>query len=150
MRLPEKNQERFQRTIVRTIVTTTLITIILMLSHLFPGHQVSKSNLFGIVWTMIFSIVFTGHWLEIIFINYLKFKLPLGNLALLYFTRIIYWFISAIPLYMLANVIRGLLTNQGFRLGNWWIFGFFYILLELFFQAVIHFRLKKSFYNGVY
>jgi hypothetical protein len=149
MKPPEKNTERFLQTITRTIFTTTIIAFILTFAHVFPVVGMSKLFLFAAIWLMIFCIVFGGHWLELMFINYIKLLLP-QNRILLYFARIIYWFLSAIPLFMLATWVGSLLINQGLRLGNWWAFGFFYIGIELLMHAIMHLRGKKSFYNAVY
>lgn len=149
MKAPEKYTEPLLQTLVRTIITTTVIAAILTFAHILPGHGLSKPALFGTIWLMVFCIVFGGHWPELLFINFIKFILS-QNLVLLYFVRVAYWFLSAIPLFMLANWAGSLLTPHGLRPGNWWQFGFVYIGIELTMYAIMQLRWKKSFYNGVY
>ena len=148
MKAPEKNTERLLQTIIRTIITTTIIAAILIFAHIIPGYGMSKPTLFGTIWLMIFCIVFGGHWLEVLFINSIKFMLP-QNMFFLYFVRIIYWFLCAIPLFILANWSCSL-TGYNLSIGNWWMFGFVYIGIELFMHAIMQLKQKKSFYNGVY
>jgi len=146
----EKIDERFGRTIVRGMGTTTIITAVLGWSHILPAPAALPVDAFEVLWTMVFSIVFVGHWLEMLFVNYLKLQMPEATLPMLYLTRIVYWYLSAIPLFILAGWIRHLMTARPLYVGGWYLVGFFYIGLQLFMQAVIHIRRKKSFYNGVY
>jgi len=149
MKDPEKNTEPFLQTIIRTIITTTIIAIILLLVHLFPAGDKSKLTLFEMIWAMVFCILFGGHWLELVFINYIKFALP-KNIFLWYGTRIVYWFLCAIPLFYLMNFVANLFSYQAGHLGGWWVFGLFYIGIQLVMHAIMQIRVKKSFYNGVY
>ena len=149
MELPGKNTETFIQTLKRTIITTTIICIILFLLKTFPSDGRSNFVLFGTIWSVVFCIVFGGHWLELLFINYIKFSLP-KNIFVLYFVRICYWFLSSIPLFALASLTNNLLSNKTRHLGNWWTFGFLYIGIQLVMYAIMQIRLKKSFYNGVY
>ena len=149
MQNPEKNTESFLQTVKRTIITTTIIALVLYLINIFPSGESSKLKVFGIIWLVIFSIVFGGHLLELVFINHIKFSLP-RNILLLYFIRIGYWFLSSIPLFILANFVSNLFSHKRGHLGNWWTFGFIYIGIQLLMYGIMHIRLKKSFYNGVY
>ena len=146
MKNPEKNTESLAQTVKRTIITTTIVALILTLSGIFPSHEKSKAAIFGVVWLAAFCIVFGGHWLELLFINEIKFKLP-KNMLLIYFVRLGYWFICSIPLYILANWVVSFFSN---KTKPWWTFGFVYIGIQLLIHAIMHMRLKKSFYNGVY
>jgi hypothetical protein len=149
MEYPEKNTESFIQTAVRALLTTTIIAVILYWLHIFRQGEISKLSLFEMIWSWGFCIVFGGHWLELLFINYLKFVLP-KNILLLYFIRIAYWFLCSVPLFYIANLISNLFSHKTGQLGNWWTFGFFYIGIQLFVHAVMHIRSRKSFYNGVY
>jgi hypothetical protein len=149
MKNPEKITESFIRTIIRTVVTTTIIAAILYGLHIFRHIEQSKLTQFEMIWLIVFCIVFGGHWLELLFINRIKFVLP-KNIPLLYFIRIAYWFLCAIPLFLIANEIVSLFTHKTHLLGHWWIFGLFYICIQLFMHAIMQIRTKKSFYNGVY
>lgn len=149
MENPEKNTEPFIQTVIRTILTATIIAVVLYLLHVFPADGKSKITLFEMIWAVVFCIVFGGHWLELLFINYLKFALP-KNILLLYAIRIVYWFLCSIPLFIAADFAAGLFPNGPSHLGHWWVFGFFYIGIELFMYAIMQIRYKKSFYNGVY
>ena len=149
MENPEKNTESFIQTLIRTVLTTTIIAVILYLLHIFPSGGESKLALFEMIWLVVFCIVFGGHWLELVFINQVKFVLP-KNILLLYLIRIGYWFLCSIPLFFLANSITNLFSHKTGQLGHWWIFGFFYIGIQLFMHGIMHIRFKKSFYNGVY
>jgi len=145
----EKITESFFQTVKRTIITTTVIAAIITLSGIFPTSGKSKLVLFAIVWLIVFCIVFGGHWLELIFINYIKFGLP-NNIALLYLVRIAYWFFSSIPLFIIANFVADLFTHGARPLGQWWAFGLIYIGIELIMYLIMYIKMKKSFYNGVY
>jgi len=149
MENPEKNTERFVQTVIRTIVTTTIIAVIVILLHVFPSGERSKLTIFAIIWSAVFCIVFGGHWLELLFIDQIKFSLP-KNILMLYFIRIAYWFLCSIPLFFMADLIIKLFSNNTAHLGHWWTFGFFYIGIQLLMHAIMHIRFKKSFYNGVY
>jgi hypothetical protein len=145
----EKNTEPFAQTIIRTIVTTTIIAVILYWAHIFPSGGRSKLSIFEMIWSAVFCIVFGGHWLELIFINRLKFALP-QSILLLYFVRIAYWFLCSIPLFFAAELIANLFSDNTVYLGHRWMFGFFYIGIQLIMHAIMQIRFKKSFYNGVY
>jgi len=105
--------------------------------------------LFEMIWSIVFCIVFGGHWLELLFINQIKFALP-KNMLLLYSIRIAYWFLCAIPLFFIAELVDNLFSHKTAHLGHWWTFGFFYIGIELLMHALMQISFKKSFYNGVY
>lgn len=147
---PEKIEERFSRTIVRVAVTTTIITSFLVWSNIVRDARMHSLAAFEVVWIMVFSIVFGGHWLEVLFINYIKFQMTGANLPVLYFTRMLYWYVSAVPLFFLAGWVRYVMTDRPLHVDGWYLFGFFYIGVELFMQGIIHFRRKKSFYSGAY
>jgi hypothetical protein len=149
MKNPEKFPERFPQTIIRTVMLAAVIAIVITLLHLFPAGQRSKFAQFGMIWLMAFGIVFGGHWLELLFINYLKFALP-KNMPVLYMSRIVYWFFCAIPLLFIVNLIGGLFTYTAGLPGQWWALGLGYIGIELFMHALMQVRYQKSFYNGVY
>jgi hypothetical protein len=149
MEKSEKNTESFAQTVKRTLITTTIIAIILYFVNIFPHSSQSKPVVFMVTWAAVFCIVFGGHWLELMFINYIKFVLP-ANMLLLYFTRAIYWFISSVPLFFLAGFVAGLFSPTNRFPGTWPNFGLLYISIQLIMQAITHLRLKKSFYNGAY
>jgi len=149
MKNPEKNTEPFIQTVIRTVVTTTIIAVILIWLHIFPSGEKSKLALFEMIWSAIFCIVFGGHWLELLFINHIKFALP-KSILLLYATRIAYWFLCSIPLFFMAEFVINLFSDKTAHLGQWWRFGFFYIGIQLLMHAIMQIRFKKSFYNGVY
>ena len=149
MKNPEKITETFLQTLVRTIITATIISLVLYSIHVIPFN--GKSNLieYAVIWAVFFSIFFIGHWIELFFINVIKFRLP-KNIYVLYIVRICYWFVSSILLFLISNTIRELLVSNSRQLGNWWFFGFLYIGVQLLMYAIMQIRLKKSFYNGVY
>jgi len=149
MKNPEKITESFIQTVIRTIITATIIAVILNWLHVFPSGEKGKLVLFEMIWLVVFCIVFGGHWLELVFINRIKFTLP-KNILSLYFIRIVYWFLCAVPLFFTANLIAHLFSHKTVQMGRWWIFGFFYIGIQLLMHAIMQLRLKKSFYNGVY
>ena len=137
------------QTLARTLITTTIIAVILFGLKVFPSGGNDKLNLFKMIWSAIFCIVFGGHWLELLFINHIKFALP-KNSTILCLTRIIYWFLSAIPLFFTANFSLHLFSYHINLFNKWWFFGVVYVGLELVMYAIMQLRLKKSFYNGVY
>jgi len=149
MKNPEQKREQFMQTLIRTLLTTTVIAVILYGLKAFPSRGNNKLTLFEMIWSAIFCVVFGGHWLELLFINHIKFALP-KNSAILYLTRIIYWFLSAIPLFFIANFSLHLFSYHIDLFNKWWFFGIIYIGLELVMYAIMQLRLKKSFYNGVY
>jgi len=149
MQNPEKNTEPFLQTVIRTILTTTIIAVIIILVHVIPPGDKSKITLFEMIWSMVFCIVFGGHWLELLFIDHLKFALP-KNILLWYGIRIGYWFLCAIPLFFLMNLVKNLFGYQAVHLGRWQVFGVLYIGIQLVMHAIMQARFKKSFYNGVY
>lgn len=149
MRDPEKNTESFIQTVKRTIITTTIIAVILFCFRIFPSGGKTNIAAFATIWTAVFCIVFGGHWLELLFINHIKFVLP-KNMLFLYFVRICYWFLSAVLLFAVATLANNLLSQRAGYLGGWWIFGLIYIGIQLVMYAIMHIRFKKSFYNGVY
>ena len=149
MKNPEKITEAFNYTLLRTIITASLLATILYFLHVFPSGGRSKITVLEMIWSIAFCVLFVGHWFELVYINYLKFNLP-NNIMLLYFIRIGYWFVSAVPLVFAANFICNLFLNRTGQLINWWVFGLIYIVIQLFMHVIMHFRFKKSFYNGVY
>ena len=149
MENPEKNTEPIIQTLIRTVLTSTIIAVIINWLNIFPSGEKNKLILFEMIWLVAFCIVFGGHWLELVFINHIKFSLP-KNILLLYFIRIGYWFLCSIPLFFMADLAASSFTNKTVHLGQWWAFGFFYIGIQLLMHAIMHIRFKKSFYNGVY
>jgi hypothetical protein len=149
MEAPQKFPEAVMRTLIRTLITATIIAALIYFLRLFPHGLRNRLSQFEMIWLMIFSIVFVGHWLELLFINYLKFALP-KKLLLLYVVRIAYWFACAIPLFFIADFIYRLFTGALGGFANWWMFGLIYIGIELFMHAIMQANFKKSFYNGVY
>lgn len=146
---PEKSTEPFLQTVIRTIITTTIIAIILVGLHLFPSGGLSKLTLSAMIWLMVFCVVFGGHWLELMFINRIKFALP-ENIFVGYGVRIAYWYLYSIPLFFVMNLVENLFAYHAGHLGSWAVFGFLYIGIQLFMHAIMQIRFKKSFYNGVY
>lgn len=149
MKNPEKYKESFIQTIVRTIITSAIIALILNWLHVFHSAEKSKILLFEIIWLVVFCIVFGGHWLELLFINRIKFALPKSKLLLIV-SRIVFWYLCSIPLFFCGNFIIDLFSQKTAHLGQLWIFGFCFIGIELFMHALMQIRNKKSFYNGVY
>ena len=149
MKLPEKNTDTFIQTVKRSIITTTVIGIILFFLKVFPSHGESNLAVFGIIWCVIFCIYFGGHWLELFFVNKIKFVLP-KDIFVLYSVRIFYWFLCSIPLFALATLVNNFLSQGTRHLGEWWQFGLLYIGIQLAMYAIMQIRFKKSFYNGVY
>ena len=149
MKNPEKYAETFIQTFIRTILTSTIIAVIIFSLHLFPAVEKSKITLFVMIWSIVFSVVFGCHWLELVYINRLKFTLP-ANVFLLYGIRIGYWFLCAIPLFLIMNLIIEIFSYKPFYPGFWWKFGLFYIGIQLIMHALMQLRFTKSFYNGVY
>lgn len=149
MKNPEKITETFLQALFRTAITATIISLVLYFIHVIPFNGKSKLLEYGILWAAFFSIFFVGHWLELFFINVIKFRLP-RNIYVLYIVRVCYWFVSSILLFLIANAIRELLVSNSRQLGNCWSFGFLYIGVQLLMYAIMHIRLKKSFYNGIY
>lgn len=149
MKSSQKYSEPFLKVVLRTLVTSAVIALILTFARVFPYQGMGKTAVFGLIWLMLFCVVFGGHWLEVLFINYLKDMLP-QNILLLYFARIAYWILCSVPLFILANFAANSLTSHGMHLGNWESFGLVYIGIELIMHTFMYFRWKKSFYNGVY
>ncbi|MEP7256048.1 MAG: hypothetical protein ABI666_09735 [Ferruginibacter sp.] len=149
MKNPEKITEMFLQTLFRTVIAATIISLILYSIHVIPFNGKSKLTEYAVIWAAFFSIFFVGHWIELLFINVIKFRLP-RNIYVLYIVRVCYWFVSSILLFLIANTIRELLVSNSRQLGNWWSFGFLYIGVQLLMYAIMHIRLKKSFYNGIY
>ena len=149
MKNPEKITDPFLQTLFRTVITATIISFVLYFIHVIPFNGKSKLMEYGVIWAAFFSIFFVGHWIELLFVNVIKFRLP-RNIYVLYIVRICYWFVSSILLFLIANTIRELLVSNSRQLGNWWFFGFLYIGVQLLMYAIMQIRLKKSFYNGVY
>ena len=144
-----KITETFLQTLVRTIIAATIISLVLYSIHVIPFNGKSKLIEYAVIWTAFFSIFFVGHWIELLFVNVIKFRLP-RNIYVLYIVRVCYWFISSILLFLISNTIRELLVSNSRQLGNWWSFGVLYIGVQLLMYAIMQIRLKKSFYNGVY
>ena len=149
MKDPEKITETFLQTLVRTIITTTIVSLVLYFIHVIPFHGKNKLLEYGVIWTAFFSIFFVGHWLELFFVNIIKFLLP-KNIFVLYIVRVCYWFVSSMLLFFIANTTRELLVSNSRYLGNYWSFGFLYIAIQLLMYAIMQIRFKKSFYNGIY
>ena len=149
MKNPEKITETFLHTLFRTAITATIISLVLYFLHVIPFNGKSKLIEYEVIWAAFFSIFFVGHWIELLFIKVIKFQLP-RNIYVLYIVRVCYWFVSSILLFLIANTIRELLVSNSRQLGNWWSFGFLYIGVQLLLYAIMHIRLKKGFYNGIY
>ena len=146
---PEKFYEPLWRTILRTSVTATILTVIFYFGDIFQEQEANKMRVFGIGWMSIMCLTFGGHWIELFFINYIKFLLP-KKLYVMYGARIIFWYASALLLFFASQCVHNSLTGKNESAGNLWIFGFIYILIEMIMHGIIHVQIKKSFWNGVY
>ena len=146
---PEKFYEPFHRTVIRTALFAGILSLFFYWNQLADEQGKEMLRIFGNGWMSCFWFTFGGYWIEILYINYLKFYLP-RNLPLLYACRIVVWYGTAIVFLYLSESSYNFLMKQENSITISWTFGFIYIGIEMLIHGFIHYRIKKSFWNGVY
>jgi len=147
----EKVSESFGRTVLRACILGLVISVAVCFGQLKNASDLNKmlSLLFTTFLYIGGVIVFLGHYTELFFINYLRFKFPSDKITQLVI-RFLYWYISGGLLFYLAMVLRGVLEHKPVYSGILWMGGVYFIGIELIANLILQLRVKKSFWNGVY
>jgi hypothetical protein len=103
-------------------------------------------------WPMISLLMlwpsFGGHWVEILFLNWLRPRIPAGR-GVQIAARVLVWFIGgtglAIFMVLTAMALPGFRTRHWHA---WWIGGLGFIGIELVAHLVLQFRGRPNLYNG--
>ena len=88
-----------------------------------------------------------GHYVEVVFRNYLQPRL-VGQLVLLIFGRLAFWFLGGSALYAGARATSAMLSAQRTVPWPWWTGGVLFIGVELLVHLLPQARGQPSFYNG--
>ena len=92
---------------------------------------------------------FGGHWVEILFLNYLRPKLP-SERAVQVMARLLVWFVGGVVLLYAVRLTESVLAPQ-LRLTHrvpWWAGGLAFIAIEFIAHAAMALRKTPNFYNG--
>jgi hypothetical protein len=92
-------------------------------------------------------ITLGGHYVEILFRNYLGPRLRLSGGALA-IVRLAFWFVGGLILFACAMTTRTLLTGLPALRWHWWMGGVIFIGVELIAHLFLQARGQPSFYNG--
>lgn len=91
---------------------------------------------------------FGGHWVEIVFLNWLRPRLPTSR-AVQVGARLGAWFVGGTGLALgMALTAMALAGFQPAQWPAWWIGGLAFIGIELVAHAALQLGGKPSFYNG--
>ena len=90
---------------------------------------------------------FGGHWVEILFLNWLRPRLRAERWVQIS-ARFVIWILGGTVLMMGARVTGLGLGIPELRMPPWWLGGPIFIGVELFVHALFQVRGKPSFYNG--
>lgn len=94
---------------------------------------------------------FGGHWVEILFLNHLRPRLPTARIVQVA-ARIAVWFLGGIALALgMALTAKALRFNPPRSPSwktAWWLAGLAFIAIELIAQLPLQLRGRPSFYNG--
>ena len=89
-----------------------------------------------------------GHWVELLFLNVLRPRLPDGRPAQAV-ARVAMWFGGGAGLYLGMRLTAGALAAfQPAHWPDWWVGGLAFIVLELAVHLALQLRGRDSFYNG--
>jgi hypothetical protein len=92
---------------------------------------------------------FGGHWIDLLFLNWLRPRLPAAR-PIQIAARVAVWLAGGIVLALGARVTALLiLTRPLGAWSTWAMAGAAFIGVELIAHAVLHFRGRPSFYNGL-
>jgi hypothetical protein len=90
---------------------------------------------------------FGGHWVEIIFLNHLRPRLPAAR-SVQVLSRLLVWFVGGLGLGLGAWLTAAMFEFPFLRGPQWWLAGLAFIGIELVAHVVLSVRGRPSFYNG--
>jgi hypothetical protein len=134
---------RYEESLVTTIARTVAIAVVIgsvLASRLGWGRWPFATLL--ALWPS-----FGGHWVEIVFLNYLRPRLPVAR-AVQVMVRHGVWFVggSGLGLGMWLTATACEFPHQSWP--PWWVAGLGFIGIELFAHLVLLLRGRPSFYDG--
>lgn len=97
---------------------------------------------------LVFWPAFGGHWVEIVFLNYVRPRLPHARATQLV-ARLVVWFVGGVVL-LAGMVLTAKLLNWGGRLHwpAWWVGGVAFIGIELIVHLILLMWGKPNAYGG--
>lgn len=110
--------------------------------------SVRKPLLWPIVAALALWPTFGGHWLEMLFLNGIRSRLPGGRLVQIV-GRLAVWFAGGVVLgFAVFNTMRILSVTSPVRMPPWWVAGVAFILVELVAHFALSMRKQPSFFGG--
>lgn len=127
-----------------TVARTGLLGLALGTAAAFvQGHPANWA--LGTVFASWFT--FGGHWVEILFLNWLRPRLPVARAAQVT-GRVLTWIVGGTALMVGARMTVTSLSAHALRLPSWWLGGPVLVGIELLVHALIQLRGQPNFYNG--
>ncbi len=134
-------REPLRRTLLRTGLIALIVGALLAPVWRAPGRWPLTTLL--ILWPS-----FGGHWVEILFLNYLRPRLSVARPVQIA-ARLATWFVGgaliAKAMYLTAEALGGFRPST---FPAWWIGGLAFIAIELVAHLPLQLRGRPSFYNG--
>ena len=149
MKASERTSELFWITVVRTTIQALLLALIFNYHLIFISEWTHKGYIYFLNVITFFCYLFGGHWPELWFINYLKFRLP-HRVLVLYPVRILFWYAIGVILTFLSRFVVILISGSDHGIGRWWEYAAIYVIIELIMHMFLQLVKKKSFWNGVH
>ena len=137
----EKFHEPLSRTLLRTFGLALLVGAVLAWRT--GGMQRLPATFLAVLW-----FTFGGHWVEILYLNWLRARLPQSN-GIRIGARLVVWFVGGVLLgtgaAFTATQLGGYPPSQ---IPPLWMAGLGFVAIELAVHLPMQLRGGPSFYNG--
>lgn len=149
---PDSQREKYSEPIRTTLIRTFAIALgvgtpIFLFAELQPAFAGSRLG-HWISWvTAVLWFSFGGHWVEIVYLNYIRMSLPMIR-WLETVVRLLVWFLGGGLLFIGMKTTTSLFGNPALESFNWWHGGLLFIIVELVVHTILSALKRNSFWNG--
>jgi hypothetical protein len=134
-------REPLSATLTRTVAIAVVVGGVLALSY-------GKPKMWLLFAALVFWPSFGGHWIEILFLNWLRPRLPEGRVPQVA-ARLGVWFAGGVLLGVgIVFTMRFSSMTASLRTPAWWVAGVAFIAVELIAHLGLAMRKRPSFYSG--
>ena len=144
----EKYKEKIKNTLIRNFLIALLIGLIFTFVQFDNFNDVTTKQL-TINIISIFWISFGGHWIDILYLNYLRFQLPKKR-HIETTTRLLWWYLGGTLLFTAVSITQNAFNSVTMIPLISWYYGIIFILIEFVAHGIMQLVRKESFWNGKY